>query len=126
MMMMATRSRSASRSPRLRRRRRRRPRRSPPRSPRTRTTRRAPPTAWARYPASPALADLALGAPLERAVVQACLGWVRQKIDREPSTTLAATVTRTEAKDNVVSGAVHVALGVARAALATRARLAKN
>lgn len=82
--------------------------------------------AWARYPAGAGLADLPLGAALERPVVIACLSWVRQRIEREGGDVLARTVKDVEKKENVVSGAVQLALGVARSALATRAKLEKH
>jgi tetratricopeptide (TPR) repeat protein len=82
--------------------------------------------AWARYPAGAGLADLPLGAAIERPVVLACLNWVRQRIEREGGDVLAQTVKDVEKKENVVSGAVQLALGVARSALATRAKLEKH
>lgn len=78
---------------------------------------------WERYPASVGLADLPLGEELERPLVLAPLLWVRQRIEQDPGATLAQTVKDVDSKKNVVAGAVHVALGVARAALATRASL---
>ncbi len=82
--------------------------------------------AWARYPAGANLADLPLGAAIERPVSLACLNWVRQRIEREGGDVLAQTVKDVEKKENVVSGAVQLALGVARSALATRTKLEKH
>jgi hypothetical protein len=78
---------------------------------------------WERYPASTAWADLPLGEELERPLVLAPLMWVRQRIEQEGGAVLAQTVKDVDSKQNVVSGAVQLALGVARAALATRERL---
>lgn len=77
---------------------------------------------WQRYPPSVGMADLALGEELERPVVLAPLVWVRQRIEQEGGDVLALTVKDVDSKANVVAGAVQVALGVARVALATRAQ----
>lgn len=78
---------------------------------------------WKRWPASPGFADLPLGPELERPVVLAALMWVRQRIEQEGGPVLEQTVKDVDAKTNVVSGAVQLALGVARSALATREKL---
>ncbi|MCO5170520.1 MAG: hypothetical protein M9894_29650 [Planctomycetes bacterium] len=78
---------------------------------------------WERYPASVGLADLPLGEELERPVVLAPLLWVRQRIEQDGGAALTQTVKDVDSKQNVIAGAVQVALGVARAALATRAQL---
>lgn len=77
---------------------------------------------WERYPASVTCADLALGAELERPVVLAPLLWVRQRVEQEREL-LGQTVTNVDSKQNVISGAVQLAMGVSRVALATRSKL---
>lgn len=77
---------------------------------------------WERYPASVTCADLPLGPELERPVVIAPLTWVRQRIEQEREV-LGQTVTNVDSKQNVISGAVQLAMGVSRVALATRGKL---
>lgn len=78
---------------------------------------------WERYPASAGMADLPLGEEIERPVVLAPLLWVRRRIEKEGGDVLAMTVKDVDSKQNVISGAVQIALGVARVALVTRPQL---
>lgn len=78
---------------------------------------------WERYPASVGMADLSLGEELERPVVLAPLLWVRQRIEQDGGDALARTVKDVDSRQNVVAGAVQLALGVSRVALATREKL---
>ena len=79
--------------------------------------------AWARYPGTTLLGDLTCGPGMEEALARGVLRWVREKIEREGSDALSATVKNVESKENVVAGAVQLGLGLARVAIASRREL---
>lgn len=82
--------------------------------------------AWKRYPPSAELADIQLGPALDRAIITGCLGWLEAQVKDDDGTILGKTVKDVESKDNVVAGAFQIPLGVARSALAGRAKLSKE
>ena len=75
--------------------------------------------AWKAYPGS-ALGDLPLGGPVDVAIARAALRWVKEEVERRGPEALSATIKNVESKENVVAGAIQLALGLARVALATR------
>lgn len=77
--------------------------------------------AWKHYPASPGVADILLGASIERALARSLVRWMLAKVEGDESAkVLGETVKETESKKNVYAGAFQLILGLTRATLAAR------
>jgi hypothetical protein len=79
--------------------------------------------AWKRYP-SRNHPDLALGAGLDLVVAKGAALWALERLEKDDAG-WAPTVKDLEKKDNAVAGALQIALGVSRVALAVRSDLTK-
>jgi tetratricopeptide (TPR) repeat protein len=81
--------------------------------------------AWERYPGPATDGDLPLGKAWEDPLIKGCVAYLMRQRDADEEASLTQAVQDTGDKANLIAGAIEIALGTIRRALATRERVSK-